>query len=70
MWPININEQVIDNDITVSCESVSRPEAYLKVYKLVVRQFELNEDGLRAADVIRSAKVTYITYTQRILYVA
>ena len=68
---MRVNEQISDCDITVSCESVTCPEAFIKVYNLIVRQFDFDEEfGLRAADVIRSAKVSLITYSQRILYVA
>ena len=71
LWPTRVNEQISDCDITVRCESVSCPEPFIKVYNLIVQQFEWDDEfGLRATDVIRSAKVSYITYSQRILYVA
>ena len=63
VWPIRVNEQISDCDITVTCESVLSPEAFIKVYKLIVRQYEIDQYGLRSADVIRSAKVSLITYT-------
>ena len=71
VWPTRVNEQMSDCDITVSCESVSQPEAFIKIYNLIVRQFVFDEEfGLREADVIRTAKVSLIVYSQRILYVA
>ena len=69
-WPTRVNEQIIDEDITVSCESVNSSIAFTKVYNLIVQQFEYDEYGIRGDEVIRSAKVSLIIYTKRILNVA
>ena len=69
-WPTRVNEQIIDEDITVSCESVNSSIAFTKVYNLIVQQYEYDEYGVRGTEVIRSAKVSLIIYTKRILNVA
>ena len=63
-WPSRINEQIIEEDITVSCESVNNSIAFTKVYNLIVQQYEYDEYGIRGDEVIRSAKVSLITYSQ------